>query len=148
MIDINKIIDEILLEHSQKYPIPSLEEREQVENMIECCYKLGYGEYAGIIEEFFITEAEPNIKSKSATSAKISKNVSSPKAGDGKEGESKEFPGKYHLGAGYYSSKQGGEAEFKNDGGNLRPITPQEKEKLKGNKGGSSSPMKPTEVLS
>ena len=115
MIDINKIIDEILLEHSQRYPIPSLEEREQVENMIECCYKLGYDEYADIIEEFFITEAEPNVKSKSATTARISKNVSQ-KADAGKEGESKEFPGKYHLGAGFYSSKQGGEAEFKNDG--------------------------------
>ncbi|NBV72943.1 hypothetical protein EBR61_01565, partial [bacterium] len=123
--------------HSQRYPIPSLEEREQVENMIECCYKLGYDEYADIIEEFFITEAEPNVKSKSATTARISKNVSQ-KADAGKEGESKEFPGKYHLGAGFYSSKQGGEAEFKNDGGNLRPVTPQEKEKLKGSKGGGA----------
>jgi len=119
MIDINKIIDEILLEHSQRFPIPSLEEREQVENMIECCYRLGYSEYADIITEFFINEAE------------------TPKGGDEKEGESKEFSGKYHLGAGYYSSKQGGEAEFKNDGGNLRPVTPDEKEKFKASKGGA-----------
>lgn len=113
MIDINKIIDEILLEHSQKYPIPSLEETEQVENMIECCYKLGYGEYASIISEYFLIEAEP-VK----------------KAETGKEGESKDFPGKYHLGGGYYSSKDGGEAEFKNDKGNLRPVTPEEKAKF------------------
>ena len=36
MIDINKIIEEILLEHSLKYPIPSLKEKEQVEYLIEC----------------------------------------------------------------------------------------------------------------
>jgi hypothetical protein len=45
---------------------------------------------------------------------------------DGK-GESKEFPGKFHLGGGYYSSKDGGQAELKNDKGNLRPLTDKEK---------------------
>ena len=129
MIDYNKIIDEILLEHSQTYPIPSLEEKEQVENMIECCYKLGYGEYASIISEYFLIE-EPVKKSET-----------------GKEGESKDFPGKYHLGGGYYSSKDGGEAEFKNDKGNLRPVTPEEKAKFdsKGSKTPSTeTPTAPT----
>jgi hypothetical protein len=48
---------------------------------------------------------------------------------DGK-GESKEFPGKFHLGGGYYSSKDGGQAELKNDKGNLRPLTDKEKAEL------------------
>ena len=39
-----------------------------------------------------------------------------------KEKESGLFPGKFHLGGGYYSSKDGGEAEFKNDKGNLELI--------------------------
>ena len=119
MIDVNKIIDEILLEHSQKYPIPSLKEKVQVENLIECCYKLGYGRYAGIISEIFINEAEPPKKPQS----------------DG-EGESKDFPGKFHLGGGYYSSKEGGEVEFKNDNGNLRPVTPEEKAEFEKKLGG------------
>lgn len=40
---------------------------------------------------------------------------------------SSQFPGKYHLGGGYYSSKEGGEAEFKSDNGKLKPLTPDEK---------------------
>jgi hypothetical protein len=40
---------------------------------------------------------------------------------------STQFPGKFHLGGGYYSSKEGGEAEFKSDDGKLRPLTPDEK---------------------
>lgn len=78
MIDINKIIDEILLEHSQRYPIPSLESKEQVEYLAECCHTLGYGNYADIITEFFINEEPAKVDNK-------------PKQ-DGKEGESKDFP--------------------------------------------------------
>jgi hypothetical protein len=48
---------------------------------------------------------------------------------DGK-GESKEFPGKFHLGGGYYSSTDGGQAELKNDKGSLRPLTDKEKAEL------------------
>ncbi len=112
MVDINKIIDEILLEHSLTYPFPSLEDKEQVENLIRCCHKLGYSQYSDIISEYFLLEEEPK------KPASVDKS---------KEGESSEFPGKFHLGGGYYSSKQNGEAEFKNDSGNLRPVTPEEK---------------------
>ena len=40
---------------------------------------------------------------------------------------SSKFPGKFHLGGGYYSSKEGGDAEFKSEDGKLRPLTPDEK---------------------
>ena len=111
MSKFNQIIDELLLEHSQTYPFPSLDDKEQVEHLMECCDKLGYSEYKDIIKEFFLNEAEPQ----------------QPTSQTGKEGESKDFPGKFHLGGGYYSSNQGGTAEFKNDNGNLRPVTPEEK---------------------
>jgi len=116
MIDINKIIEEILLEHSLKYPIPSLKEKEQVEYLIECSNKLGYEKYSSIISNIFLVEETPPSTKKTPSSNQ-----------DNKEGESKDFPGKFHLGGGYYSSKQDGEVEFKNDNGNLRPVTPEEK---------------------
>ena len=103
MTNINKIIEEILLEHSLTYPIPSLEDKNQVSNLMECCDKLGYPQYKDIIREFFLNEEEP-IK-----------------------GASSQFKGKFHLGGGYYSSKPEGDVEFKNDNGNLRPVTPEEK---------------------
>ena len=59
MIDINKIIDEILLEHSLRYPIPSLKEKEQVEYLIECVNKLGYDKYSSVIKEIFLKEETP-----------------------------------------------------------------------------------------
>jgi len=52
---------------------------------------------------------------------KILKEATPPSRGSSK------FPGKFHLGGGYYSSKQGGEAEFKSDGKNLKPLSPEEK---------------------
>lgn len=110
MSKFNKIIEELLLEHSQTYPFPSLDDKEQIKHLMECCDKLGYSEYKDIIREFFLNEDEPQ---------------SSPKSG-----ESKNFPGKFHLGGGYYSSKENGPAEFKNDKGNLRPVTPEEKAKF------------------
>lgn len=115
MIAINKIIDEILLEHSQTYPIPSLKNREQVVHLIECANKLGYSQYGSFITETFLKEEDSNPP------------IPTTKKDDGNEGESKDFPGKFHLGGGYYSSKQGGSVEFKNDNGNLRPVTPEEK---------------------
>lgn len=115
MIAINKIIDEILLEHSQTYPIPSLNDIEQVNHLIECAHKLGYSQYVPFIKETFLKEEDGKTPPTAV------------KKGDDKEGESTEFPGKFHLGGGYYSSKQGGGVEFKNDNGNLRPVTPEEK---------------------
>jgi hypothetical protein len=53
---------------------------------------------------------------------------------------SKEFPGKFHLGGGYYSSKEGGEAEFKSEDGKLRPLTPDEKAAKNAEKGGAPKP--------
>ncbi len=111
MSKFNQIIDELLLEHSQTYPFPSLDDKEQVKHLMECCDKLGYSEYKDIIKEFFLNE----------------KDEQAPKPQPGKEGESKDFPGKFHLGGGYYSSTQNGAVEFKNDNGNLRVITPDEK---------------------
>lgn len=41
--------------------------------------------------------------------------------------KSSKFPGKFHLGGGYYSSKEGGPAEFKSEKGRLKVLTPKEK---------------------
>jgi hypothetical protein len=56
-------------------------------------------------------------------------------------GESKEFPGKFHLGGGYYASSDGGSAEFKNEKGNLRPLTDKEKAELNKEDGTSETPV-------
>jgi hypothetical protein len=121
MADINKIIDELLLELSVTYPFPNMKDREQVFALLEICDELGYGHLKPILEEMFINEAEP-------------------------EKESGLFAGKFHLGGGYYSSKDGGEAEFKNDKGNLRPITPEEKAKFDSKGGKAPSAEKPTDA--
>ena len=104
MADINKIIDELLLELSVTYPFPNMKDKEQVVALMEICDELGYGYIKPNLYEL-LSEAED-------------------------EKESGLFPGKFHLGGGYYSSKDGGEAEFKNDKGNLRPVTPEEKAKF------------------
>ncbi len=132
MIVISKIIDEILLEHSLTYPIPSLNDIEQVNHLIECANKLGYSQYVPFIKETFLKEEDGKTPSASV------------KKDDSKEGESSEFPGKYHLGGGYYSSKQGGGVEFKNDNGNLRPVTPEEKAEFEKKTGTSDeTPIEP-----
>ena len=121
MADINKIIDELLLELSVQYPFPNMKDREQVFALLEICDELGYGHLKPVLEEMFINEAE-------------------------KEGESKLFPGKFHLGGGFYSGKSGGEAELKNDKGNLRAVTPDEKAKFDAKSGKSPSADKPTDT--
>jgi outer membrane biosynthesis protein TonB len=121
MADINKIIDELLLELSVTYPFPNMKDREQVFALLEICDELGYGHLKPVLEEMFINEAE-------------------------KEGESKLFPGKFHLGGGFYSGKSGGEAELKNDKGNLRAVTPDEKAKFDAKSGKSPSADKPTDT--
>lgn len=55
------------------------------------------------------------------------------------EGESQQFTGKFHLGGGFYASKEGGEVEFKNDKGNLRPITPEEKDEFESSNTGDTN---------
>lgn len=104
MVDINKIIDELLLELSVTYPIPNMKDKEQIIALMEICDDLGYGYIKPTLYEM-LCEAEGNK-------------------------ESGLFPGKFHLGGGYYSSKDGGEAEFKNEKGKLRPVTPEEKAKF------------------
>lgn len=68
-----------------------------------------------------------------------------------KQKGSSQFPGKYHLGGGYYSSKEGGDAEFKSEDGKLKPLTPNEKAVHKAKTPGekttepkSTEPTKPT----
>lgn len=118
MADINKIIDELLLELSVTYPFPNMKDKEQVIALMEICDDLGYGYIKPNLYEL-LSEAED-------------------------EKESGLFPGKFHLGGGYYSSKDGGEAEFKNDKGNLRPVTPEEKAKFDAKSGKTPSAEKPT----
>ena len=118
MADINKIIDELLLELSVTYPFPNMKDKEQVLALMEICDDLGYGYIKPTLYEL-LSEAEDNK-------------------------ESGLFPGKFHLGGGYYSSKDGGEAEFKNDKGNLRPVTPEEKAKFDSKGGKAPSAEKPT----
>jgi hypothetical protein len=43
MADINKIIDELLLELSVTYPFPNMKDKEQVIALMEICDDLGYG---------------------------------------------------------------------------------------------------------
>ena len=118
MADINKIIDELLLELSVTYPFPNMKDKEQVIALMEICDELGYGYIKPNLYEL-LSEAED-------------------------EKESGLFPGKFHLGGGYYSSKDSGEAEFKNDKGNLRPVTPEEKAKFDAKSGKTPSAEKPT----
>ena len=118
MADINKIIDELLLELSVTYPFPNMKDKEQIIALMEICDDLGYGYIKPTLYEL-LSEAED-------------------------EKESGLFPGKFHLGGGYYSSKDGGEAEFKNDKGNLRPVTPEEKAKFDSKSGKTPSAEKPT----
>ena len=120
MADINKIIDELLLELSVTYPFPNMKDKEQVIALMEICDDLGYGYIKPTLYEL-LSEAED-------------------------EKESGLFPGKFHLGGGYYSSKDGGEAEFKNDKGNLRPVTPEEKAKFDSKDGNAPSAGKPTDT--
>ena len=108
MADINRIIDELLLELSVQYPFPNMGDRDQIVALLEICDDLGYGEEYKLVLFEMLLEADGNSTNK----------------------ESGLFPGKFHLGGGYYSSKEGGEAEFKNDKGNLRPVTPEEKAKF------------------
>jgi hypothetical protein len=57
------------------------------------------------------------------------------------EGQSKKFPGHYHLGGGYYATTKGGEAVKKSDKGQLRQLTPAEKqEKAAEKSGGKAEP--------
>jgi hypothetical protein len=118
MADINKIIDELLLELSVTYPFPNMKDKEQVIALMEICDELGYGYIKPNLYEL-LSEAED-------------------------EKESGLFKGKFHLGGGYYSSKDGGEAEFKNDKGNLRPVTPEEKAKFDSKGDKTPSAEKPT----
>ena len=119
MADIKNIINELLLELSVTYPFPNMKDREQVFALLEICDDLGYSHLKPQLEEMFLNEAE-------------------------EEGESKLFPGKFHLGGGFYSSKNGGEAELKNEKGNLRPVTPEEKAKFDAKSGKGEQPQ-PTE---
>jgi hypothetical protein len=120
MADINKIIDELLLELSVTYPFPNMKDKEQVIALMEICDELGYGYIKPNLYEL-LSEAED-------------------------EKESGLFPGKFHLGGGYYSSKDGGEAEFKNDKGNLRPVTPEEKAKFDSKSGKAPTAEKPADT--
>jgi hypothetical protein len=115
MADIKNIINELLLELSVTYPFPNMKDREQVFALLEICDELGYSHLKPQLEEMFLNEAEG-------------------------EGESKLFPGKFHLGGGFYSSKNGGEAELKNEKGNLRPVTPEEKAKFDAKSGKGEEP--------
>jgi hypothetical protein len=115
MADIKNIINELLLELSVTYPFPNMKDREQVFALLEICDELGYSYLKPQLEEMFLNEAED-------------------------EGESKLFPGKFHLGGGFYSSKNGGEAELKNEKGNLRPVTPEEKAKFDAKSGKGEEP--------
>jgi hypothetical protein len=56
-----------------------------------------------------------------------------------KQKGSSQFPGKYHLGGGYYSSKEGGDAEFKSEDGKLKPLTQDEKAVHKAKTSGEKS---------
>jgi hypothetical protein len=116
MVDIKNIINELLLELSVTYPFPNMKDREQVFALLEICDELGYSHLKPQLEEMFLNEAEG-------------------------EGESKLFPGKFHLGGGFYSSKNGGEAELKNEKGNLRPVTPEEKAKFDAKSGKGEEPQ-------
>jgi hypothetical protein len=116
MADIKNIINELLLELSVTYPFPNMKDREQVFALLNICEELGYGYLKPTLEEMFLNEAEG-------------------------EGESKLFPGKFHLGGGFYSSKNGGEAELKNEKGNLRPVTPEEKAKFDAKNGKGEQPQ-------
>jgi hypothetical protein len=93
-----------------------MKDREQVFALLEICDDLGYSHLRPQLEEMFLNEAEG-------------------------EGESKLFPGKFHLGGGFYSSKNGGEAELKNEKGNLRPVTPEEKAKFDAKNGKGEQPQ-------
>ena len=116
MVDIKNIINELLLELSVTYPFPNMKDREQVFALLDICEELGYDYLKPQLEEMFLNEAEG-------------------------EGESKLFPGKFHLGGGFYSSKNGGEAELKNEKGNLRPVTPEEKAKFDAKNGKGEQPQ-------
>jgi hypothetical protein len=116
MTDIKNIINELLLELSVTYPFPNMKDREQVFALLDICEELGYDYLKPQLEEMFLNEAEG-------------------------EGESKLFPGKFHLGGGFYSSKNGGEAELKNEKGNLRPVTPEEKAKFDAKNGKGEEPQ-------
>ena len=116
MADIKNIINELLLELSVTYPFPNMKDREQVFALLDICEELGYDYLKPQLEEMFLNEAEG-------------------------EGESKLFPGKFHLGGGFYSSKNGGEAELKNEKGNLRPVTPEEKAKFDAKNGKGEEPQ-------
>jgi hypothetical protein len=49
---------------------------------------------------------------------------------EAKEGESKKYPGYYHMGGGYYSKKAGGEITHKTVDGGMKALSAKEKKEF------------------
>ena len=64
-----------------------------------------------------------------------------------KEGESKKYPGYFHIGGGYYSKKAGGEITHKTVDGGMKALSAKEKAEKNKNQTPTEKPEEPTQNL-
>ena len=65
----------------------------------------------------------------------------------GKEGESKKYPGYFHTGGGYYSKKAGGEITHKTVDGGMKALSPKEKAEKNKNQTPAAKQSKPPQTV-
>jgi hypothetical protein len=65
----------------------------------------------------------------------------------GKEGESKKYPGYFHIGNGYYSKKAGGEITHKTIDGNMKALSAKEKAEKNKNQTPAAKPSTPPQTV-
>ena len=99
-MNIQKIIDELLLEVSVYHPIPDFRDREHLNTLLNVCEERGYGELIPLIEASFLNEAP-----------------------DGEQSQAQKM-GLVHLGRGYYGKKKGGPASHRSEDGKIVPLKP------------------------
>jgi hypothetical protein len=66
---------------------------------------------------------------------------------EAKEGESKKYPGYYHMGGGYYSKKAGGEITHKTVDGGMKALSAKEKAEKNKNQKPASKPSTPPQTV-
>jgi hypothetical protein len=116
-------------------------------NFEEILLELSYRVPTGIVDltnkehldELVIILEENRIYNSQAINS-LREKVKTPTTSNRKEGESKDYPGYYHRGRGYYSTKPGGEITHKSDSGSIVKLNA--KEKAKKNKGVVSNTKK------
>jgi hypothetical protein len=120
-------------------------------NFEEILLELSYRIPQGIVDltneqhlnELIIILEENRIYNSQAINT-LKEKVKTPTTSNRKEGESKDYPGYYHIGRGYYSTKPGGEITHKSDSGSIVKLDA--KEKAEKNKAVVSKEKKPPTV--